>query len=129
MWLARLQDVDSRRARADRARTVLAVSANPASAGPSIPPVAHADRQLLALHALRQRQLRTAFLHGRRRSWRDRRRIWPAVVVAVVLVAVLIAAVSVVAAVHREVKGAAAVGAIPGGAAATDRAVTGPPAG
>ncbi|HEY4994195.1 MAG TPA: hypothetical protein VII33_19165, partial [Nakamurella sp.] len=115
MWLARLQDVDSRRARADRARTVLAVSANPAPAGQSIPPVPHADRQLLALHALRQRQLRTAFLHGRRRSWRDRRRIWPAVVFAVVLVAVLIAAVSLVAAVHREGNGAAAIGSSPGG--------------
>jgi len=60
------------------------------------------DRHLLALHALRQRQLRTAFLHGRTRSWRDRRRIWPAVLVAVAIVALLIAGISVVAAFQRQ---------------------------
>ena len=51
---------------------------------------------LLELHALRQRQLRTAFLHGRRRAWRERRRIWPAVVVALALIALLVAGASVV---------------------------------
>ena len=59
-----------------------------------------ADRDLLALHALRQRQLRTAFLHGSRRNWRDTRRIWPAVVVAVVIVGLAVAAISVLAALH-----------------------------
>ncbi len=65
-------------------------------------PVPQADRHLLALHALRQRQLRTSFLHGRRRTWRDRRRIWPAVVIALALVALIIAGTSVVAAFQRQ---------------------------
>ena len=65
-------------------------------------PVPQADRHLLALHALRQRQLRTSFLHGSRRTWRDRRRIWPAVVIALALVALIIAGTSVVAAFHRQ---------------------------
>jgi peptidoglycan/LPS O-acetylase OafA/YrhL len=69
---------------------------------PHLPPAPHADRQLLELHALRQRQLRTAFLHGRRRTWRERRRIWPAVVVALVLIALVIAGASVVDAFHRQ---------------------------
>jgi hypothetical protein len=69
---------------------------------PSFPPAPRADQQLLALHALRQRQLRAALLHGRSRNWRDRRRIWPAVVAAMVIVALLIAGVSVVAAFRRQ---------------------------
>jgi hypothetical protein len=57
-----------------------------------------ADRDLLALHALRQRQLRTAFLHGTRRNWRDSRRVWPAVVVALVIIGVAVAAIGRLAA-------------------------------
>jgi len=72
------------------------------STPPITVPVPQADRHLLALHALRQRQLRTSFLHGRRRTWRDRRRIWPAVVVALALVALIIAGTSVVAAFQRQ---------------------------
>ncbi len=75
-----------------------------------IPPAPHADRQVLELHALRQRQLGTAFLHGRRRSWRERRRIWPAVVVALVLIALLVAGVSVVDAFQRQQELASAGG-------------------
>jgi len=66
------------------------------------PPVPQADRHLLALHALRQRQLRTSFLHGRRRTWRDRRRIWPAVIIALALIGLLIAGTSVVVAFQRQ---------------------------
>ncbi len=65
-------------------------------------PVPQADRHLLALHALRQRQIRTSFLHGRHRTWRDRRRIWPAVMIALALVALLVAGTSVVAAFQRQ---------------------------
>src|SRR6476659_3391347 len=65
-------------------------------------PVPQADRHLLALHALRQRQLRTSFLHGRRRTWRDRRRIWPAVIIALALIGLLIAGTSVVVAFQRQ---------------------------
>lgn len=77
---------------------------------PSLTP--HADRQLLALHELRHRQLRTAFLHGRRRSWRDRRRVWPAVVTAIVIIALLVTAVSVLAAfrLQQELESAASGG-------------------
>ncbi len=57
-----------------------------------------ADRDLLALNALRQRQLRTALLHGSRRDWRDTRRIWPAVVVGLIVIALAVAAISVTAA-------------------------------
>lgn len=66
------------------------------------PPVPQADRHLLALHALQQRQLRTAFLHGRGRTWRDRRPLWPSVLVAAVIIAMLIAGTSVVAAFGRQ---------------------------
>jgi hypothetical protein len=72
------------------------------AADPIHPPAPQADRHLLGLHALRYRQLRTAFLHGRRRNWRDRRRIWPAVLTAVVLIAVVVAATCVLAAFDRQ---------------------------
>jgi type II secretory pathway component PulL len=79
------------------------VDPEPAAPAPVITvPVPQADRHLLALHALRQRQLRTTFLHGCRRTWRDRRRIWPAVVIALALVALIVAGTSVVAAFHRQ---------------------------
>ena len=65
-------------------------------------PVPQADRNLLALHALRQRQLRTAFLHGRSRTWRDRRPLWPAVAVAAVIIALLIVGTSVLTAFQHQ---------------------------
>ena len=71
-------------------------------AEPSYPSAPHADQHLLALHALRQRQLRVALLHGRTRNWRDQRRIWPAIVVALIIVAMVIAGISVVAAFRRQ---------------------------
>jgi type II secretory pathway component PulL len=89
-------------------------------------PVPQADRHLLALHALRQRQICTSFLHGRRRTWRDRRRIWPAVVIALALVALIIAGTSVLAAFQRqqrvdaERKDNASVSASAGGWAASE---------
>ena len=66
------------------------------------PPAPQAERHLLALHALRQRQLTTALLHGRQRTWRDRRPLWPAVLVAVLIVAVVIAGTSVLAAFEHQ---------------------------
>ncbi len=65
-------------------------------------PIPHPDRHLLALHTLRQRQLTTAFLHGRQRSWLQRQRIWPAVVVALVILALAVTAVSVVQAFRQQ---------------------------
>ncbi len=96
LWTARLESArESYRPRVP--------SEPPPSASPVITvPVPQADRHLLALHALRQRQICTSFLHGRRRTWRDRRRIWPAVVIALALVALIIAGTSVVAAFQRQ---------------------------
>ena len=103
------QRVDSSWVSGANRTTVRSVSPEPSGAvdrtswspvvpAPQRPPGPQADRDLLALHALRQRQLRIAFLHGSRRNWRDTHRIWPAVVIAAVLIGLAVAAVSVVAA-------------------------------
>jgi hypothetical protein len=55
----------------------------------------NAERYLLEADSLRRRQLHSALLHGSRRTWRDRRRIWPAVVAGLVVVAVIAAAIAV----------------------------------
>jgi hypothetical protein len=70
-------------------------------AQPTRHPTPHADRHLLAWHALTRRQLTTAFLHGSRRSWRERRRIWPVVLFAATIVALLLAGASVLTALTR----------------------------
>ena len=44
---------------------------------------------------MRRRQLRSALLHGSRRTWREHTRIWPAVVVGIIVVAVVIAGLAV----------------------------------
>lgn len=55
----------------------------------------NAERYVLEADAMRRRQLRSALLHGSRRTWREHRRIWPAVVVGLIAVAVIIAALAV----------------------------------
>jgi flagellar biosynthesis/type III secretory pathway M-ring protein FliF/YscJ len=55
----------------------------------------NAERYLLEADNLRRRQLRSALLHGSSRTWRDRRRIWPAVVAGVVVVAIISAAIAI----------------------------------
>jgi hypothetical protein len=55
----------------------------------------NAERYLLEADTLRRRQLRSALLHGSSRTWRDRRRIWPAVVAGIIVVAVIAAAIAV----------------------------------
>jgi hypothetical protein len=55
----------------------------------------NAERYLLEADSLRRRQLRSALLHGSGLTWRDRRRIWPAALGGVVLVAVICAAIAV----------------------------------
>lgn len=66
---------------------------------PWLPPNANttpnAERYLLEADALRRRQLRSALLHGSSRTWREHRRIWPAVVSGLVVVAVILAAFAV----------------------------------
>ena len=69
---------------------------------PSAPPPAltyqntpNAERYVLEADAMRRRQLRSALLHGSRRTWREHRRAWPAVVVGLIVVAVVVAALAV----------------------------------
>lgn len=57
--------------------------------------VPDAERHVLAADSLRRRQLRAALLHGSARSWRDRNRVWPAVVAGLVATALLMAAIAV----------------------------------
>lgn len=62
----------------------------------------NAERYLLEADALRRRQLHSALLHGSGRTWRDRRRIWPAVVAGLVVVAVVVAVFTVIHALQAE---------------------------
>jgi hypothetical protein len=55
----------------------------------------NAERYVLEADAMRRRQLRSALLHGSRRTWREHARAWPAVVVGLVVVAVIMAALAV----------------------------------
>ncbi len=55
----------------------------------------NAERYVLEADAMRRRQLRSALLHGSRRTWREHRRIWPALVVGLIVVAVIVAALAV----------------------------------
>jgi hypothetical protein len=55
----------------------------------------NAERYLLEADNLRRRQLRSALLHGSSRTWRDRRRIWPAVVAGLVVAALIVAAIAI----------------------------------
>lgn len=76
------------------------------------------ERRLLEAAALRRRQLCAAFLHGTTRSWRARRRIWPAALAGALLVAIGIAALVVAAAfarqqeIDREQQGSSAPGPV-----------------
>lgn len=60
------------------------------------------EQYVLALDTLRRRQLQAALLHGGQRSWRRRPRLWPAVVVGVVLIALVIAGITVAGAFQRQ---------------------------
>lgn len=55
----------------------------------------NAERYVLEADEMRRRQLRSALLHGSRRTWREHRRIWPAVVVGLIVVGVIVAAIAV----------------------------------
>lgn len=77
---------------------------NPSGVSPGAPNASGVDpeRLLLDAAALRRRQLCVAFLHGSTRSWRIRRRIWPATVAGLLIVAVVIAALAVAGAFARQ---------------------------
>jgi hypothetical protein len=62
----------------------------------------NAERYLLESDNLRRRQLRSALLHGSGRVWRERRRIWPAVLGGVIVLVVVIAAIAVYGAFRRQ---------------------------
>ena len=62
----------------------------------------NAERHLIESDNLRRRQLRAALLHGSSRSWRERGRIWPAVLVGLVVVAIVVAAIAVHGAFERQ---------------------------
>jgi hypothetical protein len=65
-------------------------------------PGPHAERYLLEAEALRRRQLLAGLLHGSRRTWRERQRLWPGLVAGVVVVAVIVAAIAVLGALRRQ---------------------------
>lgn len=81
----------------------------PAQSGPPAPqpPMAgtpNAEKYVLEADAMRRRQLRSALLHGSRRTWREHRRIWPAIVIGVIAAAVVVAAIAVIGAYRQYVK-------------------------
>ncbi|WP_067604201.1 hypothetical protein [Nocardiopsis listeri] len=53
------------------------------------------ERYVLQADALRRRQLRAAVLYGSSRYWRTRQRVWPSVIVGLILAAVVAAALVV----------------------------------
>lgn len=56
----------------------------------------NAERYVLEADAMRRRQMRSALLHGSRRTWREHQRVWPAIVVGVIVVGVIMAGIAVV---------------------------------
>ncbi|MEH3032849.1 MAG: hypothetical protein PGN07_02125 [Aeromicrobium erythreum] len=61
----------------------------------------NAERYVLEADAMRRRQMRSALLHGSRRTWREHQRVWPAVVVGVIAVALVIAGIIVTQAIGK----------------------------
>ncbi|MGH1565694.1 hypothetical protein [Mumia sp. DW29H23] len=61
-----------------------------------------AEKYVLEADALRRRQLRSALLHGTRRTWREHRTTWPAVIAGVIVVAVIVAGMAVTSAYQRQ---------------------------
>lgn len=62
----------------------------------------NAERYLLEADSLRRRQLRAALLHGTARTWRDRRRTWPAALGGAAVSAVIVAAIAVYGAFEQQ---------------------------
>ncbi|RYJ05999.1 MAG: ABC transporter permease [Actinomycetales bacterium] len=55
----------------------------------------NAERYVLEADAMRRRQLRSALLHGSRRTWREHQRSWPAVTVGLLVAAFIVAGIIV----------------------------------
>ncbi|MDQ3628072.1 MAG: type VII secretion protein EccB [Actinomycetota bacterium] len=62
----------------------------------------NAERYVLEADAMRRRQLRSALLHGSTRTWREHRRVWPAVLVGLIVAAVVVAAMGVTGAFRQQ---------------------------
>ncbi len=75
---------------------------DPREGAPGSPPPTYAlqntpnaERYVLEADAMRRRQMRSALLHGSRRTWREHQRVWPAIIVGVIVIAVIVAAFAV----------------------------------
>ena len=66
----------------------------------TIPP--NAEKYLLEADHLRRQQLSSALLHGSDRTWRERRRSWPAAVGGIIAIVVIVAVVAIVGAYQRQ---------------------------
>lgn len=55
----------------------------------------NAEKYILEADEMRRRQMRSALLHGSRRTWREHRRVWPAVVVGLIIIGVIVAGLAV----------------------------------
>jgi len=62
----------------------------------------NAEKYVLEADAMRRRQLRSALLHGSTRTWREHRRVWPAVVAGIIVAAVIVAAMGVTGAFRQQ---------------------------
>jgi len=62
----------------------------------------NAEKYVLEADAMRRRQLRSALVHGSRRTWREQNRVWPAIIIGVIAVAVVVAAMAVIDAYHKQ---------------------------
>ncbi len=67
----------------------------PAPTPPALAGTPNAERYVLEADAMRRRQLRSAMLHGSRRTWREHPRTWPAAVAGLVAAAVIVAGLAV----------------------------------
>lgn len=78
----------------------------PDAADPAVPTVmrrtGQTERYVLQAAALRRRQLRSAFLYGSGRSWRQRQSLWPAALAGLVVVAVIVAIIAVSSAFEKQ---------------------------
>lgn len=61
----------------------------------------NAERYVLEADAMRRRQLRSALLHGSRRTWREYPRTWLKVIIGLIVVAVILAALAVTEAFNK----------------------------
>lgn len=77
----------------------------PPPAEPPAPPefdIPNAEKYMLEADVMRRRQLRSALLHGSHRTWREHRKVWPAVIAGVVATGLIIAVTAVKSAYDKD---------------------------